>query len=250
MTNKEIETIRNRYYASYTSKFKKAISDSLLTYFANMPNEADLIEQYTLLYVISPNSYREVFEELYTIVGNVFGKATYNELLAKSGVKKIVTKTELSFTDYFLNYVESNAGELITLIVGTTKDDLIQVVRNVLADALANGYGVNEVIRNIQKEMTFISEYRAERIARTEIVRASNIAANRGALATGLDLVKKWDAFIDNRTRDSHIAANGQERGMSQLFDVGSRQMKYPGDPAGGASETINCRCSVQYRRR
>ena len=51
----------------------------------------------------------------------------------------------------------------------------------------------------------------------------------------------------DSKVRDDHAEADGQEVGMDEAFDVGGEQLMYPGDPAGSAGNTINCRCTVIY---
>ncbi len=54
---------------------------------------------------------------------------------------------------------------------------------------------------------------------------------------------KRWDADIDNATRDTHRAADGQVRPLAQAFTVGTSLMQYPGDPSAPPEETENCRC-------
>lgn len=90
---------------------------------------------------------------------------------------------------------------------------------------------------------------RAETIVRTENTRMFNLAANSQQQATAQQvpgLIKIWMATGDKRTRDSHLIAHGQERPISQPFDVGASQLMFPGDPAASAEETINCRCGMR----
>ena len=60
-------------------------------------------------------------------------------------------------------------------------------------------------------------------------------------------MVKVWLTNISDRTRDSHIDADGQKRPLSQPFNVDGEQLEYPGDPSGSAENTINCRCVIGY---
>lgn len=101
----------------------------------------------------------------------------------------------------------------------------------------------------------------AERIVRTQVSRAFNIATNRRAKDLAAELAKlrggaggdakralvrkQWVATIDARTRPDHLAAHGQEVGIDEPFIVGGEQLDHPGDPAGSAAEVINCRCRV-----
>jgi len=55
----------------------------------------------------------------------------------------------------------------------------------------------------------------------------------------------EWLSTVDNDTRPDHLECNGQIRGIDEPFDVGGESMQYPGDPAGGAGNVCNCRCTV-----
>jgi SPP1 gp7 family putative phage head morphogenesis protein len=63
----------------------------------------------------------------------------------------------------------------------------------------------------------------------------------------GIEGKKRWLATLDERTRPAHQAADGQEVPSDGKFTVGGVKMEYPGDPAGGAENTIRCRCSMTY---
>jgi hypothetical protein len=88
--------------------------------------------------------------------------------------------------------------------------------------------------------------YDAERILRTEMNRAHNLAAQsqQTELAQQVPgLRKQWLATGDTRTRLSHLSAHGQVVAVGKPFQVGGASLMFPGDPAGPAHETINCRC-------
>jgi hypothetical protein len=93
---------------------------------------------------------------------------------------------------------------------------------------------------------TLFGTDRAERIARTE---------TGGSLNSGIDAEyrddpevwgEEWLATVDDRTRDTHTAANSQVIPKDGLFRVGNISLRYPGDPDSDApQETINCRCTI-----
>lgn len=92
---------------------------------------------------------------------------------------------------------------------------------------------------------------RAETIVRTEMARIFNLAHHSQQAATAQtvpDLRKTWIATGDHRTRISHLRAHARYRDnpipVNEPFAVGGALLMYPGDPAGPASETINCRCT------
>ena len=92
---------------------------------------------------------------------------------------------------------------------------------------------------------------RAERIARTEIQAARQAAAFAAALSEvedGRPMKKIWHTARDERVRDWHAAAHGQERPIDKPFTVGGEELDYPGDREhGSAANTIQCRCGVSY---
>jgi hypothetical protein len=88
--------------------------------------------------------------------------------------------------------------------------------------------------------------YEAERILRTETNRTYNLAsfAQQEQLAQDIPgLQKQWMATADNRTRLTHLEAHGKVVGVDEPFRLNGAELMYPGDPKGGPSETINCRC-------
>lgn len=98
--------------------------------------------------------------------------------------------------------------------------------------------------------------YRSVTIARTEGLRAANMgvmASAYQAINDGVvqpqDVVKRWIAKIDDKTRDSHAELNGQQiRGVDSPFRASSGALlAFPGDPSAPAAETINCRCSLAF---
>lgn len=93
--------------------------------------------------------------------------------------------------------------------------------------------------------------YFARRVARTETIAAVNGGQYAGAAArqdaTGEAAFKQWLATGDARTRDSHVAANGQVRALVDPFLVGGAALQHPGEAGGPASEVINCRCTLLY---
>jgi hypothetical protein len=114
--------------------------------------------------------------------------------------------------------------------------------------------GGERIQRMVEAYERRMRQSRAETIARTEGLRATG-QAQRLALLQAIDglgispqrVVRVWRSTLDNRTRDTHSAMDGQRRGLEEPFvsPSGARLM-YPGDSSAPASEVINCRCVVQ----
>jgi len=100
-------------------------------------------------------------------------------------------------------------------------------------------------------------KHRAEVIGRTEALRAvnqGNEEAYRQAIAAGeIDaekLVREWRTRLDGRERRTHMFLNGQTTRWGESWVTENGEIRYPGDPAAPAAETIQCRCAILTRIR
>lgn len=127
--------------------------------------------------------------------------------------------------------------------------DVWRSVRLELVEGLQEGEDVAHLQARVRSEMA-ASTVRAQTIARTEVISASNAGALeqvRAAPPTAQPQFKVWLATGDHRTRPSHRAADGDKVPIDGQFTVGGGTLRYPGDPTGPAEETINCRCSLTW---
>jgi uncharacterized protein with gpF-like domain len=147
-------------------------------------------------------------------------------------------------TEFAFRYIAGEAiRQRITAVAETTRSQIIRAVAKGFADGLGQS-GVAGYVRDLVPSFSFS---RSALIARTETHGAANYGANVAAKETGLDLKREWISAEDERTRESHAIANGQIVGMDQPFDIGGSALSFPGDPAGPAAETINCRCVIGF---
>jgi SPP1 gp7 family putative phage head morphogenesis protein len=130
-------------------------------------------------------------------------------------------------------------------IQGAT-DSVWSDVRTRVTGNIQSGVTGKELTKEIES-ITGYSAARAETIARTETMNAYNGGTIDGARAIPgfRPSHKQWLATTDNRTRESHIEADGQLVLLDEPFIVGGEQMDRPVDPGGSPAETINCRCTL-----
>lgn len=89
------------------------------------------------------------------------------------------------------------------------------------------------------------SQFELERIARTEVIKASNGGAMLAYRQSEVVDEKEWLATPDTRTREDHAAADGQRVALDEPFLVGTSRLDFPGDPSAPAEQVIKCRCTV-----
>jgi len=135
--------------------------------------------------------------------------------------------------------------EVLPRMVGAGKDTL-QEVQQLTVNKLRTGQDPRQLVADIQ-DVTGVARSRAQTIARTEVIGAYNNGNMAGARELGEfgPVKKEWSSFIDNRTRDSHIEADGQTVWFEDTFEVGGEQMDAPHDPGADPAEVVNCRCQV-----
>lgn len=136
-------------------------------------------------------------------------------------------------------------------------DDVYNQIFYEISVGVANGEDQASIAARIDSTLlTSGSDWwqnRAKVIARTETNRAWN-AGRLGAAqyyepATGRGWVKVWDTDMDGAERQAHRRANGQVRGLTDTFQVGGEDLRFPLDPSGSPANVINCRCEMTIRK-
>lgn len=102
-----------------------------------------------------------------------------------------------------------------------------------------------EIVDEVTREGP-MSPGRAAGISRTETTQSSNFgvfaAVTAAALAVREKALFEWVAILDDRTRSTHGALNGDRQPAGTAFQSPSgAELLYPGDPAAPIEETINC---------
>lgn len=187
------------------------------------------------------------FEPLFTDVTRAAGQASLTGFgldspfdLGNPRVQRAIRMMKIKFADDINQTTQRMMGEAL---------------RGVLMDADEQGWGIPRIQEEIYSHISEVFDvrrtpYERERIARTEMHKASEMGNQEGAWQSGLDLLKAWLTALDGRERDSHREAHLTYQQdpipLDSNFVVGGDLMKYPG---GGSApeEIINCRCTVMY---
>lgn len=115
--------------------------------------------------------------------------------------------------------------------LGKDTKDLSKKIAGEISRGFSNAAPVGTMSRNIANHAG-ISRNNAMRIARTESHRiqcTSGMDALKRSKNSGADVVKQWDASLDDRTRDAHRQLDGQIREIDEPFEVAGMTAMYPG---------------------
>ena len=235
----------NEIKASITKQFKKFASD-VNKYGVDGARSRLGLELWS-------NELVKIFERMYKETVITFGNATYRLLKIEANQKNFGFNSE--WTRFVMEFLTTQGFALVADITKTTKDKLLSIVEKGINDGLS----IDEIVKLIlSDEQIGYAAFRARRIVRTEIMRASNIGAMEGAKAHGFKVDKQWISARDLRTRRiprdefDHLALDGVVVGFDETFNsVGKEGQQVaamqPGDITQPAGFTINCRCAVGF---
>lgn len=248
-----------RLRAQLDSKYFNATKDSILKQFKRFAKD---IEVYGLDGAKSrlgldlwEKELIKVFESLYKEAAVLFGNATYRAVKIEANRKGETFGFNREWTNALLDFLMKQGFVLVADITKTTKDKLLAIVTKGVED----GLGVDEIVKLIlSDEQLAYAAFRARRIVRTEVMRASNMAAMKGAEAHGFEVDKMWISARDNRTRRipedefDHWDMDGVVVPFNEPFTSTGKKGEpvvamQPGDLQAPAGFTINCRCTVGF---
>ena len=146
---------------------------------------------------------------------------------------------------------ETKLSEDLYTRLGKDTKLLSKQIATEISRGIVNAAMYSEIARNIAA-YAGISKNKAMRIARTEAHRIQCKAtadAQWKAKEKGADVVKQWDASLDDKTRDTHRQLDGQIRELDEVFEVQGKKAMMPGG-FGDPAEDCNCRCALLQRAR
>lgn len=138
--------------------------------------------------------------------------------------------------------------KVATRNVKSVSQTSLKQLKNIITSSVSEQTSVGEVSARIQDAFKNISASKANTIARTETLSAVSIGQDLKSKEfqnlfpkESKKLKRVWITAKDEKVRDSHEDLEGNVVEVGSEFNNG---LKYPRDPAGDASEVINCRCS------
>jgi len=190
----------------------------------------------------------EAFNNLYTRTGVDFAKQEYKRFKSSAGQyqRKEEEDFEGMWREMMLALVANECAEKIRSIRNTSKLTYKRLLDQAVREGLDEGWGIEKISRQILREGRRTEKWQAMRIARTEVLSASNYGSLKGAETTGIPMIKRWVSTVAAEPREDHQAMVGRAVDLQNPFELPSgNSLMYPGDPSAPMSETINCQCGI-----
>ena len=227
-----------RYEKKYLNSVYSALNRQVLSYISAV---RDYGAAYAKRLQVDPTPVERALKAHFKDVAISEANWTYTDL-------KTVKRASIGVNEEWVKEVKAYLDKyLLNKAVLPISEYSRQRILEVLQQGIDEGLGSREIIAKL-KGLEDVNKLRAMRIVRTETTRASNFGHMMGVNTSEYYYTKEWIAVDDARTRRTHrhgSGVDGEKVGFEQPFSNG---LMYPGDPNGGASETVNCRCTVGFR--
>ena len=119
----------------------------------------------------------------------------------------------------------------------------IAQIDRTLRRALAEAWTVEQFTQAIDAQIENFSVWKARLWARTESAKIGNWGRIEGYKQSEFVDKKIWLSAFTPDSRDTHMAADGQERLLNEPFDIGGELIQHPGD--GSPENACNCLCTT-----
>ena len=258
----QVENIIREYKEDYQQILSETIQDFYITHSETV--EATInhnIATKTLdNYIASKDMQSFLDEWLYT---NTTTSMLREEIQKKIRYAKNVSNTlkryipnylhlDLSPTQFtmreLLDYeIDRSIIEYMSTNIFTASESTLERVTQKIYDIIKESYaeqgnGIDKVTEAITEQFNELRDFEAQRIARTETLKAQASATHQRLVNNPDVEYIQWIATQDDRTRDSHAELDGQIT-YADGSGVYSNGLAHPGDENGDIEEWINCRC-------
>jgi hypothetical protein len=224
----------------WRGKVKTALDQQVNFLVSYLKTEGLYAGKLNLPYNVPYEGLAKVLQALYVNAGVFEANVEYSRLRKEEGQKYRGFGYNKEWTEAIRAYFAQN---IFSKLVLPMTEETKEWIHRILNEATEKGWGVDETVRHIMTKAKDINRKRAKRIVRTESVRAMNVGALQAIDKSSLVMDKVWIDAKDDRERPSHKVCGRQA--PLDLNEPFANGLMYPGDPEGGAKETVNCRCKV-----
>lgn len=164
----------------------------------------------------------------------------FTDIANRRGIRAaaLIGAEKFELTERVQKFINKKAMKFAVEVNSTTKGRL----KKTLAEGVKEGEGIPELSKRVKNVFKLRKGSDAVRIARTEVLSASNGADIEAYDQSGVIEKKEWLATMDDRVRPWHAEMDAEVVNLRSKFSNG---LMFPGDPSAPADEIINCRCTT-----
>lgn len=254
---KSLDRQRNAWNDKVAKQVSKLFADDLKAIKRRLKNASDPKKLEPAIFMAldaRSEDWEEALKAIYIAVGQQFAEQVFDAIDGNSRVEAgaggpSVTKQEEQMDTWLSSILERlESGSLLKIKTKQIGEATWKAVQPVISDGISEGKSIPQIQDDLEAAWGNMSRVRSERIARTEVIGASNFGSLEAAKATGLPMKKEWLTTDDGRERPEHSAGAGiEDVPIDSPFIVAGEELMYPGDPSGSPGNVINCRCAVAY---
>ena len=141
--------------------------------------------------------------------------------------------------------LDGDFGEVMRIVETAAKNQTSRLEKTI-ERMDGEGAELKDIMREVRMMTGTRSQWRKQ-LSMNVVTTAVEAARSRVYESGGSLFVKEWNCQHDNRTRTSHLKADGQKRPGNKPFNVGGSKMMQPGDMTAPIHETANCRCWLSW---
>lgn len=194
---------------------------------------------------VNEQRYRNLISDVWRRTGEGFGAWYFKKY------QKILRKDDRSDLEiFFESLTASYLANILTRKILQSQRTSRNIMSRLVAQYQGEGLNNDEILRKLESDWEMWSRVRANAIAQTEVVGASNFGIQEGSRFAiqrssqsqlSNQLNKYWVDRDDGRVRIAHRHVSPVQ--IVDKFNVGGELLAFPGDPEGKPGNIINCRC-------
>jgi len=167
----------------------------------------------------------------------------------QSALDDVVTGVTFDLnTERVQQFILANSERFTAQMNETT----LEMLTAELQKGIEAGEGIPKLRKRIQSIFTDASNRRARLIARTEVIKSSNMGAEQAYLQSGVVQRKEWLAEMDDRVCSFCVEMNGKPMGLGETYwnegdsmEVEGKIMKFDYEPIQYPPLHAQCRCTL-----
>jgi len=231
-----------RYYWRVGQRVLFAIQQPVIELAGNIDVESLKLR---IPYLLKHQPMNDYISEIWVKAGSIFAVDMMKRIERAKKQEEDIDWWE----DHYRRYMRERTLLKTHAIMDTQTEIVNGMIDKVIERGIEQGWGVEKIQRAMRDDLieglTEINRFQAERIARTEVIGASNTGSFEGAKEEGVAIGKEWMTSGLPNIRQSHLDYEAMGTvDMDYEYNTG---LQYPGDPNGDPDEIINCRCVPTY---